>query len=178
MEPSPPQLVTRRLLLRQIERADIDHVYRGLSHPDVIKYYGVSFDSLEATEEQMAWYRDLERNGTGIWWAICSLDNRVFYGAGGFNGLSKEHRKAEIGFWLLPEFWGQGFMQEALPLICNYGFKGLGLNRIEGFVDSENSNCKRAVEKLGFKLEGTMREYEWKEGRYLNVDIYAKLKSD
>src|SRR5690606_5042185 len=102
-EPSSPKLTTPRLWLRPIEPADIDHVYRGLSHPDVIKYYGVSFHSLEATQEQMAWFRDLEENGTGIWWAICSPDNRIFYGAGGFNGMSREHRKAEVGFWLLPD---------------------------------------------------------------------------
>lgn len=169
---------TDRLLLRPITSADKPSIYKGLSHPDVIKYYGVSFHSLEATEEQMTWYRELEEKETGIWWAICSTDGQIFYGAGGFNNLSKEHKKAEIGFWLLPEFWGKGLMQEAFPLICNYGFNTLGLNRIEGFVDSENSSCKKAVEKLNFKLEGTMRDCEIKDGKFLSLDIYSKLKSD
>lgn len=176
--PSFPSLKTKRLILRQIKPADIQNIYKGLSNPEVIKYYGISFDSLKATEEQMIWFRNLEQNETGIWWAICSLENKTFYGAGGFNNLSKEHKKAEIGFWLLPEFWGQGFMQETFPLICDYGFNKLGLNRIEGFVDSENINCKKAVEKLNFKLEGTMRKCEIKEGKYLSLDIYSKLKSD
>lgn len=101
-----PSLNTKRLILRQINSTDIQNIYKGLSDPEVIKYYGISFDSLEATEEQMTWYRNLEKNETGIWWAICSLDNKTFYGAGGFNNVSKEHKKAEIGFWLLPEFWG------------------------------------------------------------------------
>jgi len=173
-----PSLNTKRLILRQINPTDIQNIYKGLSDPEVIKYYGVSFDSLEATEEQMTWYRNLEKNETGFWWAICSLDNKTFYGAGGLNNVSKENKKAEIGFWLLPEFWGQGFMQEAFPLICDYGFNTLDLNRIEGFVDSENINCKKAVEKLNFKFEGTMRECEIKEGKHLSVDIYSKLKSD
>lgn len=69
-------------------------------------------------------------------------------------------------------------MQEAFPIICNYGFEHLNLNRIEGFVDSENKNCKKAIEKMNFKLEGTMRECEIKNGKYLNVDIYSKLKND
>lgn len=169
---------TDRLLLRPIKQEDKQNIYKGLSHPDVIKYYGVSFHSLEATEEQMTWYRELEQSETGIWWAICSLDGETFYGAGGFNNLSKQHKKAEIGFWLLPEFWGKGLMQEAFPAICNYGFETLNLNRIEGFVDSENSSCKKAVEKLNFKLEGTMRECEVKDGKFLSVDIYSKLKTD
>lgn len=173
-----PTLNTERLLLRQIQQDDIQNIFNGLSNPNVIKYYGISFDSLEATKEQMTWFKNLEETETGIWWGICSQDNKIFYGAGGFNELSKEHKKAEIGFWLLPDFWRKGFMQEAFPLICNYGFEKLNLNRIEGFVDSENTNCKKAIEKMNFKLEGTMRECEIKDGKYLNVDIYSKLQND
>lgn len=169
---------TERLLLRSITPEDIQHIYKGLSHPDVIKYYGISFSSLEATEEQMIWYRELEQTETGIWWAICSPEGQTFYGAGGFNNVSKQHRKAEIGFWLLPEFWGKGLMQEAFPAICNYGFNTLCLNRIEGFVESDNASCKKAVEKLHFKHEGTMRDCEIKDGKPLSIDIYSKLKSD
>jgi ribosomal-protein-alanine N-acetyltransferase len=173
-----PTLQTERLLLQQIEQDDIQNIYNGLSNPDVIRYYGISFDTLKATEEQMIWFKNLEETKTGIWWKISSRYNKIFYGAGGFNGLSNEHKKAEIGFWLLPEFWGNGYMQEAFSLICSYGFDHLKLNRIEGFVDSENQNCKRAIEKMNFKLEGTMRECEFKNGKYLNVDIYSKLKGD
>ena len=92
--------------------------------------------------------------------------------------ISKQHKKSEIGFWLLPQFWGKGLMQEAFPLICNYGFEKLGLNRIEGFVESENINCKKAVEKLNFKLEGIMRDCEIKDGKPLSIAIYSKLKTD
>lgn len=171
-------LNTERLLLRKIEPSDIENIFKGLSHRDVIRYYGISFESLKATEEQMEWFKNLEETGTGKWWAICSKNTSEFYGAGGFNGLNKEHKKAEIGFWLLPEYWGKGFMQEAFPVICKYGFENLNLNRIEGFVDNKNKNCKTAIEKMHFTLEGTMRQCEIKDNQYLDVDLYSKLKSD
>lgn len=173
-----PTIKTERLLLRKIVDGDIDNIFKGLSHPDIIKYYGVNFQTLEATKEQMAFYADLENNGTGIWWAICSLDSKTFYGAGGLNSLSKEHKKAEIGFWLLTDFWGQGIMKEAMPLICNYGFDKLGLHRIEGFVETDNINCKTAMAKLNFRHEGTMRDCEIKNGKFISLDIYAKIKND
>lgn len=47
---------TDRLLLRQFEPDDIQYVFNGLSNPDVIKYYGINFNSLEATAEQMEWF--------------------------------------------------------------------------------------------------------------------------
>ena len=168
---------TDRLLLRPFVDGDREHVFKGLSDPAVTRYYGVNYDSLEATQAQMDFFAELERNGTGIWWAIGSPDGQAFYGAGGLNNLSKKHRKAEAGFWLLPEYWGLGIMQEAMPLICGYGFEGMGLHRIEAFVETENLNCKKAIEKLGFQQEGTLRECEVKNGRFISLDIYARLNA-
>lgn len=50
-----PTLYTKQLILRQITQSDLPNIYKGLSHPKVIPYYGVSFESLEATQEQMDW---------------------------------------------------------------------------------------------------------------------------
>jgi ribosomal-protein-alanine N-acetyltransferase len=172
-----PIIKTEKLLLRQFVDNDLENVFKGLSHPEIIKYYGVSFQTLEATKEQMTFFADLEKKGTGIWWAVCSADNKIFYGAGGLSSLNKEHKKAEIGFWLISEFWGNGIMKEAMPLICNYGFDNLELHRIEGFVESENKNCKNAMAKLDFQHEGTMKECEIKNGKFISLDIYAKVKT-
>ena len=172
-----PTIKTERLLLRQFSDSDLENVFNGLSHPEIIKYYGVSFQTLETTKEQMVFFADLEKNETGIWFAVCSADNKTFYGAGGLNNLSKEHKKAEIGFWLISDFWGQGIMKEAMLLICNYGFDNLELHRIEGFVESENKNCKNAMSKLDFQHEGTMKECEIKNGKFISLDIYAKIKT-
>ena len=172
-----PIIKTKRLLLRQFVESDLESVFKGLSHPDIIKYYGVSYQTLEETKKQMTFFADLEKNETGIWWAVCSADNKTFYGAGGLNSLSKEHKKAEIGFWLISEFWGDGIMKEAMLLICNYGFNSLGLHRIEGLVETENKNCKKAMAKLDFQHEGTMKDCEIKNGAFISLDIFAKVKT-
>lgn len=169
-------MLTQRFLLRKFTGNDIENVFRGLSHPEVIKYYGISFLTLEATQEQMDWFEQIEQDGTGIWFAICSPDDTIFYGAGGFSSRNAKFGKAEIGFWLLPEFWGMGIMTEVFPTLCAYGFRELDLHRIEGFVESENTACKNAMRKLHFTHEGTMRECEIKDGKRIDLEIYAKLK--
>src|SRR5690606_27063682 len=116
-----PTIKTHRLLLRQFTESDLENVFKGLSHPEVTKYYGVNYETLEETKEQMNWFAQPKQN----WWAICSADAGTFYGAGGLNDISLEHKKAEIGLWLLPTFWGMGIMTEALPIICQYGFENL-----------------------------------------------------
>ena len=173
-----PTIKTERLLLRQFVDSDLEYVYKGLSDPEIIKYYGVSYQTLEDTKAQMKFFADLEKEETGIWWAICSLDNNIFYGAGGLNSLNKEHKKAEIGFWLLKDYWEQGIMTEAMPLICRYGFEKLGLHRIEGLVETDNLNCKNAMKKLYFNHEGTMKDCEIKNGNFISLDIYAKLNGE
>ena len=120
----------------------------------------------------MKWFADKKQK----WFAICSVDNNVFYGAGGLNDISKKHKKAEIGLWLLPEYWGKGIMKKVVPLICDYGFDKLELHRIEGFVDSENKNCKRAMSALDFELEGTMRDCEIKNNKFVSIEIYSTIR--
>jgi ribosomal-protein-alanine N-acetyltransferase len=97
-------LRTENYLLRQIVDADLENLFLGLSNPEVIKYYGISYSTLEETKEQLQFYRELEQNETGIWWAICSLNIDIFYGEIGFNNRNLIHRNAEIGYWLLPEY--------------------------------------------------------------------------
>ncbi|SFH28494.1 GNAT family N-acetyltransferase [Pedobacter insulae] len=170
-----PTLKTPTLLLRPFLDDDIELVFQGLSNPQVIHYYGVHYKSLAETKAQMRWFKELEANGTGAWWAIFDAEGEVFYGGIGLNNLSKVHKKAEIGFWLLPSFWGRGIVLEAANLVCKYGFNHACLHRIEAFVESANENCKNLMNKLDFKHEGTMQECEIKNEKYISLEIYAKI---
>ena len=167
---------TERLYFRDIRPDDLPLVYAGLSHPKVIRHYGISFDSLEATREQMRWFANLEATQTGKWLALCETATDRFVGAGGFNGREAAHQKAEIGFWLLPEYWGNGYMTEAMPRLLEFGFQELDLHRIEGYVETDNHACRRAMIKLPFELEGVMRDCERKDDRWISVALYAALR--
>jgi len=126
----------------------------------------------------MQWYADLKKNKTGIWWGIYDIEENQFYGAAGFNNLDKKHRKAEIVFWLLKEHWAKGIMKQLMPKLFEYGFISLDLNRIEGYVVSENLKCKKTLKKVNFSYEGTMRECEIKNGKKINLDLYSILKNE
>lgn len=172
-----PLLSTPRFQLRQFTTQDLPMVFAGLSNPEVIKYYGISFETLEATQEQLDWFNNLETTGTGIWWAICDKEQGTFVGAGGFHDINHVHKKAEVGFWLLPDFWRQGIMSEVMPCLLQFAFEELKLHRVEGFVDHQNQACKLALDRLNFNYEGTMRDCEVKDEAFLSVDIYACLST-
>lgn len=73
-------LTTERLLLRDIVQEDIHNIFKDLSNPAVIKHFGISYSTLEATQEQIDWYTNMIILDTGRCWAICSADNQIFYG--------------------------------------------------------------------------------------------------
>lgn len=166
-------LESANLLLRPVRDTDIEFVFQGLSHAEVIRYYGVSFISLEQTKIQMDWYATLEREKTGRWWAICDHRDEHFYGAIGFNDIHPAHHRAEIGFWLMPAYWGKGFVSEAASLIIKHAFEEISLHRLYAYVETDNTNSKKLLQKLQFVNEGTMKEYEMKNGKWIDMEIYA-----
>ena len=170
-----PELRTERLALKQIHASDQQKIFEGLSDPMVIRYYGVSYSTYEATQEQMAWYENLWTTGTGAWWKICDLETNEFMGACGLNNLQRIHKKAEMGFWLLPQFWGKGIIPKAIEQVLNYAFGKFDLHRIEAFVEVGNESSMKALLKGGFKHEGTMEDVERKNGKFISLHVFAKL---
>lgn len=173
--PGAVTLGTDRLLLRPMAPTDIHDVFRGLSDPEVIRHYGVSFLTLEATKEQMDWYAALEADGTGRWWAICSVSDRTFLGAIGLNNIVHAHRRGELGFWLLPTHWRKGYITEALPPVIDHAFNVLGLHRIMAEVETENTASASVLRRAGFMQEGTLHDHEIKDGRHLSLDVFGLL---
>ena len=171
-----PVLHSSRFVLRKIVQADIGNIFKGLSHIKVIAYYGISYDSLTATQEQIDWYRRIEQEESGIWWAICpQATPDQLIGACGFYELDRENQNADLGYWLHPDHWRQAVMHECLSVILQYGFQQLRLHRIEAEVEPENKSSSQLLQKLGFALEGRRREVAWKNNRFVDMEYYAIL---
>ncbi|MFR0675862.1 GNAT family N-acetyltransferase [Enterobacterales bacterium AW_CKDN230030176-1A_HGKHYDSX7] len=173
-----PSTVLNRLQLRAFRPDDIGEVYAALSHPQVIAHYGVSYPDLASTAEQMRWFEQIQAQGTGLWWAITERERDVVIGACGFNDWSHTHRHAHIGYWLMPEHWRKGLLSEALPWILRHAFGPLQIHRIHADVEPENTASCALLRKVGFQLEGTLRDVEIKDGRFLSLHQYSLLASD
>lgn len=177
--PQPfPVLQRDTVLLRQIRPSDQAAIFQGLSDPQVIRYYGVEYHSFTDTKAQMDWYQDTWRQGSGIWWAITRPAAEELLGTCGLYNLQAQHRKAELGYWLLPAYWGQDLMRPALEAVTGYAFTTLGLHRLEAYVETENAASARLLQKLHFCREGTLHDAEIKHGRFISLDIFARLQPE
>ena len=81
-------------------------------------------------------------------------------------GIRAKDRLATIGIALGREYTGRGYGTDAMRIIAGYGFRELGLHRIQLSVAQYNPAGIRAYEKAGFVEEGRRRESVWHDGRW------------
>lgn len=105
----------------------------------------------------------------GLWWK----DRLV--GVAGFNWIDGPNRSAALGYWLAAEAEGRGLMSAAVTALLRHGFRTLGLNRIEIRAGLRNRRSRAIPERLGFRREGTLRQAEWVDGRFVDHAVYGLL---
>ncbi|MEC0347873.1 GNAT family N-acetyltransferase [Peribacillus frigoritolerans] len=96
----------------------------------------------------------------------------------GFNEINNASKIGRIGYWLGEGFQGKGIMTKALKAFIDYGFRELGLNRIEVSIAVENKRSRALAERQGFIEEGRLRQAEWLYDHYVDHIIYAKLAEE
>lgn len=170
-----PELSSERFLLTQVKEDDLAFLFEGLSDTEVKPYNGIYFKTLEETNKQLEWYAKNYSEGTGINWKVVDKATGEPVGVVSIYYYKPEHRKAELGYWLLKKFWNKGIASEVIPVIIDYWKREKGLHRLEAFVEDENTASNALMEKLGFAHEGTMRECEIKFGRFISLRVYALL---
>ena len=174
-----PPLDTERLTLRNLTLDDIDFAFRHFGDPDVHRYLldDDPVTSRDQAEEIVKFY--LQPGGKSYnRWAIERKAGGVLMGTCGYHNWNKRDSRAEIGYDLSPEYWGQGYMTEALREVLRHGFEGMGLNRIQAVVHPDNSRSISLFEKFGFGKDGLLRQYHYSTGEHHDHLLYALLRQD
>ncbi|WP_102274144.1 GNAT family N-acetyltransferase [Cytobacillus massiliigabonensis] len=175
-----PLLETDRLLLREIYLYDAPNMFSYFSKDEVTKYYDLeSFTSEKEAEDLIRRFQQRYSERKQIRWAITLRDNSdQLIGTCGFHAIEEEHYKAEIGYELHPDFWGQGIMTEVIEAVIQYGFKSMQLNRIEAFYDPRNGSSGRVLEKNGFEFEGILKKRYFEKGKFVDAAVSAILNEN
>ena len=85
-------------------------------------------------------------------------------------------RTAELGYYLGEPYWGKGFATEAVRQICDYIYRNTDIIRIFAEPFAYNTASCRVLEKAGFQLEGLLRSNAVKNGRTLDMKMYARIR--
>ncbi len=88
------------------------------------------------------------------------------------------NRRAEIGYWLGQEFQGRGIVTEACRAVTRHALVELELNRVEIRCAAANTKSKAVPLRLGFTLEGVLRQAKLLHERYVDLEVYSMLRSE
>lgn len=104
----------------------------------------------------------------------------IFYkeelaGTIGINSIDLNNRSCILGYWLGKEYIQKGIMTLAAKGFIKYLFEDYKLNRIEIRVATGNYASQNVAKRLEFTLEGTLREAENLDGRFVDHNVYSLL---
>lgn len=97
-------------------------------------------------------------------------------GAIDLHAIDWENGIAGIGYWLDEAHTGQGLMTEAVRVLVEYAFEALDLHRLEIRAATANRKSRHIPERLGFRLEGELREVQLVRGVYHDHALYALIR--
>jgi len=98
---------------------------------------------------------------------------------GGIGGHIKDdiHRyNAELGYWIAENYWNKGIISKAIGVFCSHLFSNYKINRIYADVFSTNPASGKVLEKNGFIQEGLLKKAAYKNGLFIDLLVYSKLK--
>jgi len=172
-------LTTPRLLLRPLRDVDAPALFAIFSDPQVMRYWSAPpWQHIDAAHTMIALDRQAMASGEHLRLGLERTQDHDLVGVCTLFALSRQCRRAEVGYCLASRAWGRAYMDEALRALLQHGFTELALNRVEADIDPRNEASARSLERLGFKKEGHLRE-RWIVGDEVSdTALYGLLQRD
>jgi diamine N-acetyltransferase len=167
--------------LRAIERSDLPVFVKWLNDSEIAEGINI-YRPLSLTDED-EWFDQIlkhqpdehpfviEVNDGGEGWKNIGTIN--------FQTIEWRVRCAEVGIFIGDKtYWNRGLGSEAMRLMVGYGFDTLNLHRIQLRVYSKNKRAIRSYEKVGFVLEGRLRQNHYLDGNYIDTLLMGILREE
>lgn len=131
-----------------------------------------------ANAEKLRGWSDNAVDGTTVGFSVVTRDGDEFAGHVSLFNLQAKERSATFGIVMGPPFWSRGLGTEATRLITAYGFRELGLHRIQLSVWAFNERAVAAYGKAGYQVEGRHRDVAFHDGRWHDELTMAVLEQE
>lgn len=146
-----------------------EHLRRWLPWVDHSKTVADSRGFITMTLEQLAANKGFQ---SGVWY-----DGQLA-GVIGHNHVDHSNKVARLGYWLGESFQGRGLMTKACRAYLDHSFKVMKMNRVAIFCGEKNTRSRAIPERLGFQVDGTLRQYERLPSGFHDVIVYSMLQSE
>ncbi len=152
-------LETERLVLKNIERSDADFIFAQFSDAEVTRYLfdEESLTDMNGADEIIDFYLQPEPRLQHRWIIVRKSDGMKM-GTGVFHCWDHKNASIEVGYDLNKNFWGNGYMLEAMQEIIRFARDRMDMKEIRACIYVENQKSINLITKLGFIVKGTMNE--------------------
>ncbi len=170
-----PILETERLRLDPLRPSDATHIYPIMGDPEVMAYWDVAeIDDPDIVTQIIASQVERMQVGEAMYWGMRTLADGGFLGSCDLSDIDRWHHRAEVGFMLGREAWGQGYAQEAMQAVI--AFAGVsGVRKLAARTHLGNRRSEVLLQKLGFSEEGLLRGHILKDGERRDCRVFGLL---
>ena len=169
-----------RTEIRLAHEADADEVFAVVERNwQNLRYWLPRLPGAPTLDDTVDYLRDGERDmneQTGFHALVVA--GSAIIGGMRMKPIDWDNRWTVISFWLDRKHWGRGIATKAVRAFTEYAFEGLELHRVEIRTPAGNERSEALAQRLGFKLEGTLREVIQTKGRFVDNRIYAMLREE
>jgi [ribosomal protein S5]-alanine N-acetyltransferase len=176
---APDRIESARVLVRLLEEADLPSLLQMNCDAQVTAL--LPYATWTSLADGKAWYdrmRGIEAAGTALQFVVVSKSAELAIGTCLLFRLEEASGRAELGYALGRQYWGQGLMQEALAELLSAAFDNMGLRRIEAEVNTRNTPSARLLVRLGFTKEGLLRKRWVVKGHAEDFEVFGLLRGE
>lgn len=168
----------KTIVLREFREEDIDDIRTWVVDDTTTHMLGSVFIKPQTWEQTQQYLANIMQGGSGADFVIADKCTLNYLGQCNIMMVDSIARKAEISIVMLPQFQGKGIAAEGLSLVLDFAFSQLNLHRVYLKVAAANTRAIRLYEKMGFQLEGRLRDDLYQDGAYGDLLLYGLLRSE
>ncbi len=163
--------------LRAVEPDDYRLLWRWVNDPEVMVYWGRPGNTESLLETARQEERDAARGTSRKY--IVETHQALPIGQIDYYDLNWQARSAWTSIMIAdPQYWGGGYGTDSMRTLLTYLFTQMGLHRVSLSAHVTNTRAIRSYEKNGFKVEGTLREWAFFNGEWVDGVMMSVLESD
>jgi RimJ/RimL family protein N-acetyltransferase len=176
----PIQIVSERLMLRPIQLADSDLIFKYRANSVINQYQGWIPKTIEDVHDFISKQTSPEINLPGSWFqfVIMKKDDLELIGDIGVHFLDFAGWQIELGITLSENHHGNGYATEALTEIISFLFNQMNKHRIIASIDPRNLKSIQLFKRLGFRKEAHFKESIFMNDEWIDDLLYAVLKDE
>lgn len=172
-----PELKSERLRFRKLTNEDAPAILELRSNPETMKFIPrpLLLD-IEGALAHIKMINDKIDENLDINWAVTEKNSDKCIGIIGFFRTQPEHFRTELGYMILPQHKGKGYVTEGVNTLLDFAFNQLNFHSIEATIDSRHVSSERVLIKNGFTKEAHFKENFFYNNEFTDTVIYSLLK--